>query len=59
MLSLPSWFPPPLHEFFTSSPFLFVSERVLPPPTHSYLTPLASPFSGASRFYRIKHILSH
>lgn len=29
------------------------------PPMHSYFTPLASLFSGASSFCRIKHILSY
>jgi hypothetical protein len=40
-------------------PLPFASEMVLPTPTHSHLTPSASPFPGASSFYRIKHIPSH
>jgi hypothetical protein len=40
-------------------PLLFVSKKMLPhPPIHSYLTPLAFPFSGASSFHRYKFLLS-
>ena len=38
----------------------FASKRVLPhPPTHSYLTPIGSPFSGTSSLHRTKCLLSH
>jgi hypothetical protein len=40
-------------------PFHFAFKRVLHLlPTHSHLTPLASPFSGASSFHKIKYIPS-
>ena len=42
-------FPVPLPQVPHPISLLFTSKKVLPyPPTHSYLTPLASPFSGAS-----------
>ena len=47
--------PPPQTPYSTLLPF--AAKSVLPhPPTHSYLTPLASPFSGVSSLHRTKHI---
>jgi hypothetical protein len=55
MLPPTSWSPIP--KFFTPSLLLFASERVFPypPPTPTSRLP-ASPFPGASSFYRIIHI---
>jgi hypothetical protein len=42
------------------TPLPFASKRVfLQPPTHSHLTPLASPFFGASSLHRTKCLPSH
>jgi hypothetical protein len=41
-------------------PLTFASKRVVPnPPNHSCLTPLVSPFSGASNIQRTKCVPSH
>ena len=40
-------------------PIPLASMRVLPPPTHSHLTTLVSPYSGASSLHRTNGLPSH
>ena len=62
ILNVSPFLAPHIHEFFTLFPLLPRVCSSIHPPTHTHTLPTCTgsiPFSRASSFYRIKHILSH